>query len=152
MFALLRSMNWKHVVNKILTVDLLATTQHAQRTAEPLLKRACIAAMLMCASVAHVGAADDPPQFEFMVPPGKVKEVCRSFDPGRVRFTFSAGAPLAFNVHYHVGDKVIEPVKADAAVQFTGVIDIAKRETYCLMWTNRQREPVRVAGEFVAEK
>ena len=79
------------------------------------------------------------------VPPGKFVEVCGALQVGdSIRWAFSAGAPLDFNVHYHVGKSAEFPAKLTQVAAGENVLRVGTKETYCWMWTNKSREEVRL--------
>ena len=65
-----------------------------------------------------------------------------------LHFKFKSNDNLRFNIHYHIGDDVEYPIKANsygASGKYTPVID---RE-YCLMWKNMTSAPVSLNGNYV---
>jgi hypothetical protein len=52
----------------------------------------------------------------------------------RIGYLFRAAAPLAFNIHFHDGNAVIEPVSADSTQGESGEFSADRDQTYCLMW------------------
>ena len=54
---------------------------------------------------------------ETRVAPGEFVELCGKLPAGlKVRWTFAAGTPLDFNVHYHLGKKVMFASRLSAVV------------------------------------
>ena len=45
-----------------------------------------------------------------------------------------AAAPLAFNVHFHDGNAVIEPISVASTQGESGEFSADRDQTYCLMW------------------
>jgi hypothetical protein len=79
------------------------------------------------------------------VQPGKFVEVCGALKVGdTVRWAFDAGAPLDFNVHYHVGKAAEFPAKLNQVAAAEDVLRVSVKETYCWMWTNTSKEEVRL--------
>ena len=76
---------------------------------------------------------------------GKFAELCAKLDAGaRVQWSFAADAPLDFNIHYHVGNRVEYPAKADGSRRESGVLVTPQAQDYCWMWTNRGATPSEV--------
>ncbi len=73
----------------------------------------------------------------------KVKEVCLELKAAEsIRYGFEASAPLAFNIHYHEGEVLHYPVKRSAIQMLDAVLSAQISQTYCLMWTNSDEDPV----------
>lgn len=75
-----------------------------------------------------------------------VAEYCTKLEAGQtVRYRFEADGAVDFNVHIHVGDQVVYPVKQDSvtAIEF---VDFKPERggDWCWMWTNRAAQPVAV--------
>ena len=69
------------------------------------------------------------------LPPFQVHEECVKLARGdRLDFTFSAEAPLKFNIHYHEGNAVIMPVSRDNVRADSGDFTALIAQDYCLMW------------------
>ena len=82
-------------------------------------------------------------------PAGKFVEVCGKFEQGqRVDWSFQAAAPLDFNIHYHVGDKVEFPEKRSAIGSLEGAFVAPVAQHYCWMWKNTGKSDVKVATSF----
>ena len=74
----------------------------------------------------------------FDVAPGKFAEYCGKLNKDQsVRWSFEAGAPLDFNIHYHVGKAVEYPVKAKGVAAQQGELKVALDQDYCWMWSNK---------------
>jgi hypothetical protein len=109
------------------------------------LNRLGICGLLWLAAVPAAHAAD---AFAFDIAPGKFDEHCLKIEAGKtVRYRFTAGAAVDFNIHHHRGNEVLYPVKRDAVARAEGEFRAPASEDYCLMWTNKSRAQVRVAGE-----
>lgn len=52
----------------------------------------------------------------------------------RIGYLFRSTAPLAFNVHFHDGNAVIEPVSSSSTQGESGELAADRDQTYCLMW------------------
>lgn len=80
------------------------------------------------------------------VAPGKFAEACGALAAGStVRWRFEAGAPLDFNIHYHVGKAVEYPAKQAAVAKAGGTLDAKRGEDYCWMWTNKGSAPATLS-------
>ncbi len=83
---------------------------------------------------------------ELDVAPKKVKELCVSLQKGqRVAWSFSANAPMAFNIHYHEGSDVTYPVKRDGVLSDRGVLDVSTDQDYCWMWKAAAEQGARLS-------
>ena len=51
---------------------------------------------------------------------------------------------INFNLHYHKGDAIYYPIKADKTVGESGVYESQVREEFCLMWENKTSADVVV--------
>ena len=75
---------------------------------------------------------------ELRVPPGKYVELCEKLPAGSsVQWSFEAGGPVNFNVHYHEGKQVHYPARLDNADKGEGSLKAAIDLDYCWMWTNK---------------
>ncbi|HKU87264.1 MAG TPA: hypothetical protein VJV77_13095 [Casimicrobiaceae bacterium] len=76
------------------------------------------------------------------IAPGKFAELCTKLSAGsEVQWSFAADAPLDFNIHYHAGNRVEYPAKADGSRRESGVLVVPQAQDYCWMWTNRGATP-----------
>jgi hypothetical protein len=67
--------------------------------------------------------------------PYTVYEECVLLRTGdRIGYLFRAAVPLAFNIHFHDGNAVIEPVSAAKTQGESGEFSADRDQTYCLMW------------------
>jgi hypothetical protein len=85
-------------------------------------------------------------QHRFVLLPGKFAELCGKIKEGEeVMWSFEATQPADFNIHYHAGKKVVEPVSLKKVEQTGGSITAASTQDYCWMWTNTSRDkPARL--------
>lgn len=82
------------------------------------------------------------------VKPGDFEEHCLRIEAGRtIRYRFTAGAPVDFNIHHHRGKEVLYPVKRDGVARVDGEFRAPATDDYCLMWTNRTKNAVRIDGD-----
>lgn len=85
-------------------------------------------------------------QHRFVLLPGKFAELCGKVKAGEeVTWSFEATQAADFNIHYHVGKKVVEPVSLNKVTQTSGSIAATTTEDYCWMWTNTSKDqPARL--------
>jgi len=84
------------------------------------------------------------------VAPGKFAEVCGKLTRDQsIRWSFQAGAPLDFNIHYHEGKKVEYPAKQDGVRESQGTLPVGLDQDYCWMWTNKAAVPVALQVQLV---
>ena len=62
----------------------------------------------------------------------------------QLEYAFTANAGLRFNIHYHVGDKVIYPLPEQLIAKKKGLFKPVSRREYCLMWVNPTAAPVEL--------
>jgi hypothetical protein len=69
------------------------------------------------------------------MPPYAMREECFSLEPSdRIAYHFSSTTPVAFNIHYHDGNAVVEPVSRERAKEDSGELVADRAQTYCMMW------------------
>jgi hypothetical protein len=96
-----------------------------------LLRPLAVALVAGCATT----AADEPTQATHALVPYAVHEECAKLAPGdRIDYTFQADAAIHFNIHYHDGPAVVEPVTRERVTADAGVFVAALAHDYCLMW------------------
>ena len=79
------------------------------------------------------------------IEPGKFVEICGKLAPGdSVRWAFTASAPVDFNIHYHVGKAVEFPAKQSQVSSGQDTLQVAVREHYCWMWSNKSSGRTRI--------
>ena len=92
-------------------------------------------------------AADTP--IELSLAAGKADEACMKLGVGdTLNWRFDADAPVAFNVHHHLGKEVKMPVDVKAARRHEGRHVADHANDWCLMWTAAQGAPARVKGTW----
>ena len=80
------------------------------------------------------------------IAPQKFLEVCGGLKKGEaVAWQFKGSAATDFNIHYHVGKKVIYPQKRKGAASASGKMAVPMDRDYCWMWTNKGIEPINVS-------
>ena len=76
---------------------------------------------------------------------GKFVEVCGKLAVGDgVRWSFTTGAPVDFNIHYHVGKEAVFPAKQAQVAAGRDTLNVTVAQEYCWMWTNKGSAPVRL--------
>jgi hypothetical protein len=89
--------------------------------------------------------------FTHEIKPGGIAEECLRLEAGRSRaFEWTADAPVDFNIHYHRGEQVTYPVKADKQRDGRGRFTAAQGADYCWMWSTKF--PARVTGRIGPEE
>lgn len=97
--------------------------------------------------LAAQGFAAPPGSLDLHVAPGKFAEHCLRLDAGEaIRWRFTASEPMDFNIHFHRGKAVLQPVRREAAERASGTFRAQAADDYCLMWSNRTAVAVRVKG------
>jgi hypothetical protein len=92
-------------------------------------------------------AADTP--IDLSLAAGKADEACMKLRVGdTLTWRFDADAPVAFNVHHHVGKDVKMPVDVKTARRHEGRLVADHANDWCLMWTAAQAAPARVKGAW----
>jgi hypothetical protein len=107
-----------------------------------LIARGKALAVALAAALATVACATAPDRLEVPkvvvgvdLAPYTVYEECVLLQAGqRIGYLFRATVPLAFNIHFHDGNAVIEPVSAASTQGESGEFSADRDETYCLMW------------------
>lgn len=82
--------------------------------------------------------------------PEGIYEDCLDLTPKQVMtFSYSASAPVDFNVHYHEGEQVFYPVtRQQSPLWLDGSFLPNVPHLYCLMWTNAMDKTIDVSFEF----
>ena len=99
-------------------------------------------AVALAAALGTVACATAPDRLEVPkvvvgldLAPYTVYEQCVLLQAGqRIGYLFRAAVPLAFNIHFHDGNAVIEPVSAASTQGESGEFSADRDQTYCLMW------------------
>ena len=99
-------------------------------------------AIALVAALAPVACATAPDRLEVPkvvvgldLAPYAVHEECVLLQAGqRIGYLFRATAPLAFNIHFHDGNALIEPVSTASTQEESGEFSADRDQTYCLMW------------------
>ena len=121
---------------------------HHARMKPPALAFALLATAALAAPMDDGGKARE---FSHDLKPGAIAEECLRLPAGRSRsFEWAASAPVDFNIHYHQGEKVTYPVKANQQREGKGRFKAAASEDYCWMWT--AKGAARVSGKLGPEE
>jgi hypothetical protein len=106
-----------------------------------------LTAALFACHASLVQAAEVP--IEFDIPAGKIDEICLPIKAGdTIHWRFTADGPVDFNLHHHVGKKVVMPVNQKAVTSHEGKYDIKDAAEWCLMWTAPKTRGVSVRGGY----
>ena len=101
--------------------------------------RLSILALALIAPAVLAASPDDGGRaraFSHALKPGGVAEECLRLEAGRSRtFEWASDSPVDFNIHYHQGDNVTYPVKANGRSKGGGKFTAKAGENYCWMWT-----------------
>ena len=122
------------------------------RGARPTSRRLAFAAILCASCVSShaelIGIAWNIDQrFDQLVEvaPGKSTELCSPLAKGvQVRWSFDSPVALDFDIHFHVGEKVVYPARHDATARAEGTLAVTLGQDYCWTWTNRSIELAKV--------
>lgn len=83
--------------------------------------------------------------------PGDIAEECLRHEAGRSRsFEWASDWPVDFDIHFHKGDQVSYPVKANKQREGKGRFTATTGEDYCWMWSTKF--PARVTGTLGPEE
>jgi len=89
---------------------------------------------------------------ELAVPAGKFVEACGKLPAKtKVRWNFEAGGALDFNIHFHVGKKVLFPAKKDHVTKAGDTLDTKVEQDYCWMWTNKSSHETTLMFDMARE-
>jgi len=94
-------------------------------------------AVVLVAACAHAPTTLDAPRVAsgLAVEPYGLHQECVVMAAGeRIEFRFRTSTPVAFNIHYHEGNAVIEPVTRAGATDEAGDFTADALRTYCLTW------------------
>ncbi len=115
------------------------------------MKRAVLMLGTLLASVAHAQVVDVAWDaqgrfaYEGRVEAGKFAEVCGKVRRGQaIVWRYTAGKPMDFNIHYHLGKTVVYPARQTAAAA-RGKLRITSDEDHCWMWTSKSEAPVALS-------
>ena len=81
---------------------------------------------------------------------GKFVEVCGKLAVAdSVRWSFTATAPVDFNIHYHVGKEAVFPTRKAQLAAARDTLNVTVAQDHCWMWTNKGSVPVDLKVELV---
>ena len=84
------------------------------------------------------------------IPAGKFVEACGKLAAGQaVRWIFTTGAPVDFNIHHHVGKEAVFSAKQTQTSNGRDTLNVTVAEDYCWMWTNKGSTPVSLMVDLV---
>ena len=80
------------------------------------------------------------------VAPGEFVELCGKLPAGlKVRWKFASDTRLDFNVHYHVGEKVMFASRLGGVAKGRNTLNTRIEQDYCWMWSNKSTQPASLA-------
>ena len=116
---------------------------------------ALAAATLSGAALAatHIVDIAWPPDGRFahkaQIAAGKFVEVCGKLAVGDgVRWSFTAAAPVDFNIHYHVGKEAVFPARQTQVTSGRDTLNVTVAQDYCWMWANKGGAPVSLTVDL----
>lgn len=116
---------------------------------------ALAAATLSGAALAatHIVDIAWPPDGRFahnaQIAAGKYVEVCGKLSVGEgVRWSFTASAPVDFNIHYHVGKEAVFPARQAQVSSGRDTLNVTVAQDHCWMWTNKGSAPVSLTVDL----
>lgn len=79
------------------------------------------------------------------LPAGQVLEVCGPLAAGQaVDWQFVASAPVAFNIHHHIGKQAIYAERRQKTKSMTARFQPKEASDYCWMWTAPKDQAVQL--------
>jgi hypothetical protein len=109
----------------------------------------CLALCLAATSGMAATVSADAAPIRLSIAAGKVGEVCMALGAGdTLAWRFRASAPTDFNLHQHVGDKVLTPVSRQAMTRSRARHTVDRDNDWCLMWTAPPGQAVTVSGDW----
>ncbi len=111
------------------------------------MKNIAIGLLALVASAPGLARNDQPIQLDIAA--SKVGEVCMPLLAGdTLAWEWKASAATDFNLHQHVGKKVLMPVQRKAMSQQRAQHKVDRRNEWCLMWTAPAAQAVTVEGAW----
>jgi len=84
-----------------------------------------------------------------ILPAGEFHEECMELTKRqRLAYSFRSAAPVEFNIHYHIGNKIHYPVLKKSIAALTGTYAPKRPDGYCMMWSNQRSKPVELDYHF----
>jgi hypothetical protein len=91
----------------------------------------------------NIGAVEVKKSLQIM--PGKIHESCFVLDSNEsIKYSFTTTSPIAFNIHYHLGEQVKYPVKINSVSTKSDIFKATIKQQYCQMWTNNGNQPIQL--------
>ena len=83
------------------------------------------------------------------VQPGKFLGLCGELTKDQaIGWSFDADRALDFNVHFHEGKDVVFPEKQTAVTKASGTLNVASKQDYCWMWSNKTATPATLTARL----
>ena len=83
------------------------------------------------------------------VQPGKFLELCGGLTKGQtIGWSFVADQAVDLNIHFHQGNEVVFPAKQDGVRRTSGTVNVAVKQDYCWMWSNKAATPATLTARF----
>jgi len=80
--------------------------------------------------------------YEALLAAGGSVEICGPLSVAdTVEWTLKSDTPLDINIHYHLGEDVVYPLKESGATDLQHVLSVEVAQTYCWMLTNSHDKP-----------
>ena len=81
--------------------------------------------------------------------PGKIHENCFVLATNEsIQYEFKTTSKVAFNIHYHLGEKVNYPVKLNSVSNKSATFKATIKQHYCLMWTNNGNQSTQLKYRY----
>jgi hypothetical protein len=109
----------------------------------------CLALLFMPMPGRATDVAAEAAPIRLSIAAGKVGEVCMRLGVGdTLAWRYRASAPVDFNLHHHVGEKVLTPVSLTARTRSRARHTADRDNDWCLMWTAPAAQAVTVSGDW----
>jgi hypothetical protein len=95
---------------------------------------AVLAALVAACASTNVSNDDKQVDAQALEPYGEHEECAKLAAGDRIEYTFGSDTPVNFNIHYHDGAAIVEPIVREAVTQDAGVFAPPLAQDYCLMW------------------
>jgi hypothetical protein len=95
---------------------------------------ALVAALVVACASTSVSQEEKQVDAQALEPYGEHEECAKLAAGDRIEYTFGSDALVNFNIHYHDGGAVVEPVVREAVMQDAGVFAPPIAQDYCLTW------------------
>jgi hypothetical protein len=92
---------------------------------------------------------DKVPLYQIILFPRSFHEECFKMQPGqRVVYLYKSETPVDFNIHYHIGEKILYPVQIKGKPEGKRIFQAASEQEFCWMWTNQSNNKLKLAYAF----